>query len=403
MTTAAGPERVLVTIAGPDHPGITAQLTEIVASFDIGLVDVEQVVVQGTLTLCLLLEFAPGRGTSRGALKELLFAGKSLGVDVDFQVVATAPARAGHVDFVVTVISPAVGARHLHAVSARLAEHGANIERIQRLTDENLSAVEILCSLPSPDRNVPVALKRALLDLSTTEAIDVAIQRDDIHRRSKRLAVMDMDSTLIRVEVIDELARVAGVGEEVAQITRAAMHGELDYDESLRRRVALLKGLDAAVLDRIAASLPLSEGAETLVRVLRKLGMRTAVLSGGFDVPAKALQQRLGLDYAHSNVLEVQDGRLTGRVVGDIVNGERKAQLLEEIARAERISLDQTVAIGDGANDLLMLQRAGLGVAFHAKPKLREAADTALSGGLESVLYLLGFGARDIRDLVGEE
>lgn len=402
MTGTTRPERILVTVTGPDRPGIAAQLAEIVATFEIRLADIEQVVVQGTLTLCLLLEFEPGRGTSRGVLKELLFAGKSLGVEVDFQVVADAPPVSQHVGFVVTVISPTVSARHLHEVARRLAEHDANIERIQRLTDEHLSAVEILCSLPADGRHPPAALKRALLDLSTIHAIDVAIQRDDIHRRSKRLAVMDMDSTLIQVEVIDELARVAGVGEEVAAITRAAMHGELDFDESLRRRVALLAGLEASVLDRIAESLPLTDGAETLVRVLRRLGFRTAVLSGGFDVPARALQRRLGLDYAHSNVLEVQDGRLTGRVVGEIVNGERKARLLEEIAQAERISLDQTVAIGDGANDLLMLQRAGLGVAFHAKPKLREAADTALSGGLESVLYLLGFGARDIRELTRE-
>jgi phosphoserine phosphatase len=398
-----GPERLLVTITGPDHPGITAQLAEIVAAADIRLADIEQVVVQGTLTLCLLLEFEPGRGSSRGVLKELLFAGKSLGVEVDFRVVAgPPPERARHVDFVVTVISPTVSARHLQAVSQRLAEHGANIERVQRLTDERLSAVEILCSLPADSRHPPAALKRALLDLSTAHAVDVAIQRDDIYRRSKRLVVMDMDSTLIRVEVIDELARAHGVGEEVSAITRAAMHGELDYDESLRRRVALLEGLDASVLEALAAELPLSEGAETLVRVLRRLGYRTAVLSGGFDVPARALQARLGLDYAYSNVLEVRGGKLTGQVVGEIVNAERKAALLEEIARLERISLDQAVAIGDGANDLLMLQRAGLGVAFHAKPKLREAADTALTGGLESVLYLLGIGAGDIRELTAE-
>lgn len=397
------PERILVTVTGPDRPGITAQLTRTVAEVGIRLADIEQVVAQGTLTLCLLLEFEPGRGTSKGTLKELLFTGKELGVDVDFQVVDTPPIPRRHVDFVVTMISKAIQASHMHAVARRLAEHDANIERIQRLTDEQLSAVEILCSLPVDDAHPPADLKRALLDLSTTHEVDVAIQRDDVYRRSKRLVVMDMDSTLIRIEVIDELARMAGVGEKVAAITRRAMAGEMDYDESLRQRVGLLAGLDAAILHRIAEELPLTEGAETLIAVLRRLGYRTAVLSGGFHIPALALQKRLGLDYAHSNVLEVKNGRLTGRVEGEIVNGERKAVLLEDIARRERISLDQTVAIGDGANDMLMIQKAGLGIAFHGKPKLREAAHTALSGGLDSVLYLLGINARDIRAVQATE
>jgi phosphoserine phosphatase len=211
---------------------------------------------------------------------------------------------------------------------------------------------------------------------------------------------MDMDSTLIRIEVIDELARAYGVGEQVSRITERAMHGEMDYDESLRQRVGLLKGLDVKVLNDIAANLPLTEGAETLIRVLRRLGYRTAIISGGFSVAAEALKARLGIDYAHSNVLEQEDGKLTGRTLGPIVNARRKAELLESIAQAEGILLDQVIAVGDGANDLLMLERAGLGIAFRAKPKLRQAADTSISaGGLDTILYLLGLSARELQEV----
>jgi phosphoserine phosphatase len=214
------------------------------------------------------------------------------------------------------------------------------------------------------------------------------------------MVVMDMDSTLIRIEVIDELARAAGVGEQVAKITERAMHGEMDYDESLRQRVGLLAGMDASVLHRIAANLPLTEGAETLIRVLKRLGYRTAVISGGFSVAAEALKARLGIDYAFSNVLEEQDGKLTGRTLGAIVNARRKAELLEELANREGILLEQVIAVGDGANDLLMLERAGLGIAFRAKPKLRQAADTSISaGGLDSILFLLGLTARELQEV----
>jgi phosphoserine phosphatase len=236
--------------------------------------------------------------------------------------------------------------------------------------------------------------------VATNAGFDVSLQRESLYRRSKRLVVMDMDSTLIRIEVIDELARVAGVGAEVSKITERAMQGEMDYDESLRQRVGLLKGLDVAVLDKIAADLPLTDGAETLVRVLKRLGYRIAVISGGFSRAAEALKRRLGVDYAYSNNLEVQGGKLTGRVVGPIVNAQRKAELLETIAQAEGVLLDQVIAVGDGANDALMLDRAGLGIAFHAKPKLREAADTSLtSSGLDAILYLLGISARELQEV----
>ncbi|NTX09311.1 phosphoserine phosphatase SerB [Myxococcus sp. CA051A] len=389
---------VLVTVTGKDHPGITARLTGLLAEAGAELLDVEQVVVQGRLTLCLLVRLPDAHGIPSA----LLFAARELGVDLDFQAVespdASAPAKSAPARYVVTAVGRALGARELHALSSHLAGQGANLERIVRLTHTHLGSVELHVTLP--DSVEPEALKRSLLALSMRDnTFDVALQRESLFRRSKRMVVMDMDSTLIRIEVIDELARAHGVGEQVSRITERAMHGEMDYDESLRQRVALLAGLDVAVLHQLAANLPLTEGAQTLVRVLRRLGYRTAVISGGFSVAAEALKARLGIDHAFSNVLEEEGGKLTGRTVGPIVNALRKAELLEQLAKEEGILLEQVIAVGDGANDLLMLERAGLGIAFRAKPRLREAADTSISaGGLDAILYLLGLTGRELEE-----
>lgn len=395
-------DRILVTVTGRDRPGVTATLTGILADKGASLHDIEQVVVQGQLTLCLVI----GLPRSRDVLKELLFAAKELGMDLDFMPVGPDAAGAGGDGegdgqrYVITAIGPALGPAQIHAIASTLSREGANIEKVSRLSEGALGSVEILAMLPpSGDR---LKLKRSLLAAATSSSFDVALQREGLYRRSKRLVVMDMDSTLIRIEVIDELARAAGVGDEVARITVQAMHGEMDYDESLRQRVALLKGLDVKVLDLIAAELPLNDGAETLVRVLKRLGYRIAVISGGFSRAADALKRRLGLDYAFSNNLEIEAGKLTGRVVGPIVNAHRKAELLDLIAQLEGVLLDQVIAVGDGANDMLMLEKAGLGIAFRAKPKLREAADTALSSaGLDAILYLLGISAREIKEIDG--
>jgi phosphoserine phosphatase len=390
-------DRVLVTVTGPDRTGVTSTLTGILADQGASLYDIEQVVVQGQLTLCLLVG-VPG---TRDVLKELLFAAKQLGMDLDFKPVVPseqAPPPDNDGRYVITAIAPALGPAHLHALASTLASEGANIEKIGRLSDENLASVEIQARLPA-GRDADV-LKKTLLGVATNAGFDVSLQRESLYRRSKRLVVMDMDSTLIRIEVIDELARAAGVGSEVSKITERAMQGEMDYDESLRQRVSLLKGLPVAVLDQIAADLPLTDGAETLVRVLKRLGYSIAVISGGFSRAAEALKRRLDLDYAYSNNLEVAGGKLTGRVVGPIVNAQRKAELLETIAQAEGVLLDQVIAVGDGANDALMLDRAGLGIAFHAKPKLRERADTSLtSSGLDAILYLLGISARELQEV----
>ncbi|HMC33673.1 MAG TPA: phosphoserine phosphatase SerB, partial [Myxococcales bacterium] len=353
-----------------------------------------QVVVQGLLTLGFAVETAD----EAALLKELLFVARELGLSLDFRK----PEAAGEdraQRYALTLIARTLGPADLHVVSGILAAHGANIERIHRLSEGGLACVEFAISLEGE----VAALERALLAAAGKGAFDCALQRETLLRRSKRLIVMDMDSTLIRIEVIDELARAHGVGEEVAAITRRAMLGEMDYDRSLRERVALLRGLDARVLYDLADQLPLTEGAETLLRVLKRLGYRTAVISGGFSVAALALKKRLGIDFAWSNTLEIAAGVLTGRVVGPIVNAQRKADLLEELARSENVPLEQVIAIGDGANDLLMLQKAGHGIAFHAKPKLREAADTSISAmGLDAILYLLGITGRDVASLERE-
>jgi len=392
-------DRVLITVTGPDRTGVTATLTGILSQQGASLHDIEQVVVQGQLTLCLLVDVPE----TRDVLKELLFAAKQLGMDLDFKPVATSDARPAPTlnearRYVITAIGPTLGAPHLHAIASTLAAEGANIEKIGRLSENTLASVEIHALLPPGGDSD--ALKRTLLTVATSAGFDVSLQRESLYRRSKRLVVLDMDSTLIRIEVIDELARAAGVGAEVARITERAMQGEMDYDQSLRQRVALLAGLNVAVLDNLAQNLPLTDGAETLVRVLKRLGYKIAVISGGFSRAAEALKRRLGVDYAYSNNLEVQGGKLTGKVVGPIVNAQRKAELLETIAQAEGVLLDQVIAVGDGANDALMLERAGLGIAFHAKPKLRESADTSITAaGLDAILYLLGISARELQEV----
>lgn len=387
---------VIVTVSGPDRPGITANLTGILMQMGSQLLDIEQVVVQGHLSLGMLV----GIRADPGVLKELLFAARELGVSLDFKPVeGPAPPPPELFRYVVTAIGPSLGAAELHALSKALADHDGNIAKISRLSLGDLRSVEVQVDLPRG--RDPKTLKEALLGLAMRSSFDVALQREGLFRRSKRLVVMDMDSTLIPIEVIDELARAHGVAEQVAAVTERAMAGEMDYDESLRSRLSLLKGMDVSVLERLASDLPLTEGAERLIRALRRLGYRTAVISGGFSIAAESLKARLGIDYAYSNTLEVKGGKLTGGVVGPIVNGRRKAELLETIAQAEGVLLDQVIAVGDGANDLPMLEKAGLGIAFRAKQKLREAADTSIStGGLDSILYLLGISARELEEVL---
>ena len=386
---------LLITVAGPDTPGITAALTGLIAKNDVALRDIEQVVVQGQLTLCLLLEFSEGN-RDEAVLKDLLFTAKSMGLDLQFRPLSSSETEFHPGKRVVVTAIGNLGASGLSCIADALLASGANIAAIQQLSFENPQSIEIVAVSNAEGQ----ALRKALIQATEGRGIDIAVQPETLLRHTKRLVVMDMDSTLIQVEVIDELARLHGVLDRVASITKRAMEGALDFTESLTERVALLKGLEFTKARALAEKLPLSDGAEALVTALRSLGFKTGVISGGFVFGAEALKARLGLDYAYANQLEVKDGIITGRVLGAVVDAQRKAELLETIAQAEGISLGQTIAIGDGANDVPMLARAGLGIAFHGKPTLRDAADTSLSGGLDRLLFLLGLRSRDIKSLV---
>jgi phosphoserine phosphatase len=397
--------RVVVTVTGADVVGVAAALTEVVADNGATLIDIEQVVVQGQLTLCLLIDVDSAIARGEPVLKDLLFRAKSLGMDLRFDVVEAeapkSPCGPEATRYAVTAIGDGLDARGVHVLTHALAQHGANIEAIRRLSRSSLTSLEITACLAGGPGQVH-ELRAALVKVAMEHDFDVAVQRERVIRRSKRLIVFDMDSTLIQMECIDELARMHGVVDRVAGITARAMAGELDFEASLRERVGLLRGLDASEAFGLAENLPITEGAREMLAVLRKLGYRTGVISGGFTFAADRLKTELELDYAFANELEVRDGKLTGGLVGAIVGPARKAELLHQIAEREKIAVEQTIAVGDGANDLPMLEAAGLGIAFHPKPKLREAADTSVSrGGLDRILYLLGLTSQDVADLLG--
>ncbi len=393
-------QQVLVTVTGRDSPGITARLLAVVADSAVVLLDIEQVRVHGQLVLVLLLGMERGKNDS--AVKDLLFEATALGLSLEFKVmeddeeVLSAPPKR----YAVTVVADRVEASALQVISQVLAKLSINIESIRQLSEGGLGCFEIIAAETGMHERT-LDLRRRLLEETQHLDVDLAVASEDLLRRSKRLVVMDMDSTLIRIEVIDELARMHGVVEQVSAITKRAMAGEIDFEGSLRKRVALLKGLDADKVRELASNLPLTEGAEDMLRVLKTLGYKTAVISGGFSTAADALKEKLGLDYAYANGLASEAGKLTGELEGPIVTPQRKADLLDTIVQSEGIGLDQTIAIGDGANDMAMLEKAGLGIAFHAKAKLREAADTAVSrGGLDRILFLLGLHARDVEAIL---
>lgn len=404
MTTEETFSRVLVTVVGPDTPGITSALAKVIAGANAHLRDIEQVVVQGRLSLCLLIDLSDEETDGTSLLKDLLFAAKKKGLELHFEVMnPDADRRDESVHhYSVTAVGDEMGARGVHLIADTLARNKANIEKIERLSTDTVSSIRMLVSMKGGEDQAQ-ALRRDLLVVGRESRFDVAVQRESLAHRAKRLIVLDMDSTLIRIEVIDELARAYGVVDRVAAITEEAMSGNMDYEESLRRRVKLLEGMPVAKVRAVTDDLPLTEGAADTIRVLKTLGFKTAVISGGFDLAANVLKERLGLDYAYSNRLEVKDGLLTGNVHAPVVTPQRKADLLDAIAQQEGIRVDQTIAVGDGANDILMLNRAGLGIAFYAKPKLRDAADTSLnSGGLDRILHLLGFRASEVQELLSE-
>lgn len=370
------------------------------------ILDIGQAVIHDSLNLGILAKI-PKDQEAEQVQKEILYSLHAMDMKVRFQSISEESyehwvGQQGKPRHIVTLLARRVTAQHIARVTTVTVEQGLNIDKITRLSgrvpierieDNSKACVEF--SL----RGVPTdmsALRASLLELSAEMDVDVAYQEDNIYRRNRRLVVFDMDSTLIDAEVIDELAKEAGVGEQVSAITEAAMRGELDFKESFARRMALLKGLDESVLEHVAARLQLTEGAESLISTLKQLGYKTAILSGGFDYFGRHIQQKLGIDYVYANQLEIVDGKVTGNVSGEVVDGQRKAQLLREIAAGENIDLEQVIAVGDGANDLPMLSIAGLGIAFRAKPLVKATAKQSISKlGLDGILYLMGFSDRD--------
>ncbi|WP_183133177.1 phosphoserine phosphatase SerB [Pseudomonas syringae] len=399
-------EIVLINITGVDRPGLTAAITGVLAQGGVNILDIGQAVIHDTLSFGILVEI-PDTVQGSSVLKDILFTAYELDQQVRFTAVSETDYQhwvegQGKARHIVTLLTRKVTAEQLQCVSAITAKYGLNIDQIDRLSgrmpldtpaDKGKGCIEFTVRGEPAD---PKAMQAEFLAVAQDLNVDIAFQQDSLFRRNRRLAVFDMDSTLIEAEVIDELAKAAGVGEQVSEITERAMRGELDFSESFKERLTLLKGLDVSVLDEIGASLRLTEGAETLFSELKRLGYKTAILSGGFTYFAKQLQAKLGIDYVFANELEVVDGKVTGVAVEPIVNAQRKADLLRELAHKEGLSLEQTIAVGDGANDLPMLAIAGLGVAFRAKPLVKQSAKQAISTlGLDGVLYLLGFRDRE--------
>lgn len=398
-------EILLINISGEDKPGLTATITEILSGFDVNVLDIGQAVIHDTLSLGVLVEM-PGPSEESTILKDILFRTWELDMQVRFTPIsedsyAKWVSGQGLPRYIVTLLARRVSARHLSRVTSVVAAHGLNIDGISRLSgrlplgelpSQSKACVEFSVRGQLPELQ---GFRKSLLETSAEMDVDIAFQEDNRYRRNRRLVAFDMDSTLIEAEVIDELARAHGVGDEVAAITEQAMRGDLDFKESFSRRVALLKGLDESVLEEVARELRLTEGAEHLVSTLQSLGYKTAILSGGFSYFGNRLRDSLGFDYVYANELEILDGKVTGRVTGEVVDGERKAHLLREIAAQEGIDLQQVISVGDGANDLPMLSIAGLGIAYRAKPLVKQSAEQSISTlGLDAILYLLGIADR---------
>jgi len=399
-------EILLINVAGKDKPGITTAVASVLAEYEVNILDIGQSIIHNNLSLGILAE-VPQKHEAAPVLKDVLFRLHELDVQVKFEPVSEESyarwvGQQGKPRHIVTLLARRITAEHIARVTDVTAMQDLNIDQVSRLSgrvplgdisNEGKACVEF--SVRGEGKNIS-DYRKSLLELSSQMNVDIAYQEDNVYRRHRRLVVFDMDSTLIEAEVIDELALEAGVGDEVAAITTRAMGGEIDFNSSFRERVAMLKGLDAGILDKVAARLDLTEGAEYLVNTLKSLGYRTAILSGGFTFFGERIRKRLGIDYMYANHLDVEDGVVTGKVCGEIVDGQRKADLLVELAAREGIKLEQTVAVGDGANDLLMLSLAGLGIAYRAKPLVRASAQQAISNiGLDGILYLMGIRDRD--------
>jgi phosphoserine phosphatase len=401
-------EIILINITGKDKPGLTSSLTHILAQYEVTILDIGQAVIHDYLSLGILVEI-PSVHASSSILKDLLFKAHKLGIQIQFSAIdaesyATWASEYGQQSRIITLLGRRLTAVQLAKVATAIAENNLNIDVITRLSGRILlngpeslpkACVQFTVSGTQAD---PTRLRADLLKISEETGIDISSHTDDIYRHARKLVVFDMDSTLIQAEVIDILAQQAGAGEEVAKITAATMRGEMDFKESLTRRVALLKGLDEKALAQVARQLVLTEGADRVVKTLKRLGYKIGIISGGFDYFGEYLQKKLGLDYVFANVLEIENGRVTGNITGDIIDGPKKAEILRTITTVENISLQQTIAVGDGANDLPMISIAGLGIAFHAKPVVKENVENSISSiGLDGLLYLMGISEREIQ------
>ncbi|TRX39038.1 phosphoserine phosphatase SerB [Flavobacterium restrictum] len=400
-------EIILLKVSGQDKPGVTAGLTSILANYDAVILDIGQADIHDTLSLGILFEIQAG-SSSAPVLKDLLFKAYELGIKVKF-IPITIPDYESWVKgqrkqrFIINILGERLTAAQLSAVTKIMSDQNLNIDSIIRLTGR-VSVVEKeeyprSCVQLSVTGNIvdKTILTASFMEISSALDVDISFQEDNIYRRNRRLVCFDMDSTLIQTEVIDELAELAGVGAQVRAITESAMNGEIDFSESFKKRMALLEGLSEEVLHNVAVNLPITKGAHRLMKALKYYGYKTAILSGGFTYFGEYLQKELGIDYVYANQLEIKDGKLTGKYLGEIVDGQKKAEYLKAIAEKEGIHINQTIAVGDGANDLPMLNLAGLGIAFHAKPKVKESASTSISSlGLDGILYLLGYHDRHI-------
>lgn len=395
-------EIILARITGEDKPGLTASITEVLAKYDAKILDIGQADIHNTLSLGIL--FVAEEQYSGYIMKELLFKASALEVSIRFKPISIEEyekwvSAEGKDRYILTLLGRQINAKQITAVTSILAEQGMNIDAIRRQTgrpslDPNHTQHRRACVELSVRGN-PLdkdEMHSQLMELSSQLEMDFSLQVDNMYRRTRRLICFDMDSTLIETEVIDELAIRAGVGDQVKAITESAMRGEIDFKESFKQRVGLLKGLDESVMKDIAENLPITEGVERLMATLKHHGYKIALLSGGFTYFGQHLQKRFGIDYVYANELEIVDGKLTGDYLGEIVDGKRKAELLRLIAQVEKVNIAQTIAVGDGANDLMMIKEAGLGIAYHAKPKVRENAKQSINNmGLDGVLYFLGF------------
>lgn len=398
-------EILLITISGEDQSGLTAGITAVLAEHAVNILDIGQAVIHATLSMGMLVEIPRADDAERiSAAVEAHAAAHGMRAritPVSAESYAQWVQGQGRARYIITLLARKITAEQIAEVSAVVFRHGLNIDGITRLSGRiplgELPALSKACvefSVRGPLSD-PAVFRRDLLEIATDHEVDLAFQQDNMYRRNRRLVAFDMDSTLIEAEVIDELAVLAGVGEQVSAITERAMRGEIDFSESFRARVALLKGLEEAALARVAAELRITEGAEHLIATLRTLGYKTAILSGGFTYFARHLQERLGIDYVYANELDIVGGEVTGEIRGAIVDGARKAELLRQLAVEEGIDLQQVIAVGDGANDLPMLSIAGLGIAFRAKPLVKQSAEQSISTlGLDAILYLLGFSDR---------